>query len=346
MKVSIIIPVYKVEKYLRQCIDSVLNQTYRDVEVILVDDGSPDLCPQICDEYASKDQRVIAIHQMNGGPSKAREAGILRASGDYLMMVDGDDWLDRETIEACIGEIRGQNLDCVIFSYVREYPGRSIASHILDQSASFRNLEVREKIYRRLFGLIGEELRHPERLESLGSCCMKLYRRDVALKGRFFSTEEVGSSEDTLFNLFALRDCVHIVYMDRTFYHYRKFGNSITSTYRSRLQEQWNRLFDIMEAQIEEQKLDNSFTEAMNARIGLSVFGIGMNEVCSSSQNRGQMKSIAKYLRSSRYHKAACVVPVKKMPFAWKTLILCARYRLSLLVWVELKLIRMLKRGH
>ena len=93
---SVIIPVYNVEPYLRRCVDSVLNQTYRNLEVILVDDGSPDGCGAICDEYAAKDSRVRVIHKANGGLSDARNAGMAQMTGEYLTFVDSDDWLDAE----------------------------------------------------------------------------------------------------------------------------------------------------------------------------------------------------------------------------------------------------------
>jgi len=103
--ISIIIPIYKVEKYLCKCIDSILNQTYKNLEIILVDDGSPDGCPKICDEYSKSDSRVRTIHKNNGGLSDARNAGIDIAQGDYLAFVDSDDWVDldmyRRLIEAC-----------------------------------------------------------------------------------------------------------------------------------------------------------------------------------------------------------------------------------------------------
>ena len=90
--ISVIVPVYKVEKYLRRCVDSILSQTYTDFELLLIDDGSPDGCPQICDEYAKLDSRVRVIHKPNGGLISGRNAGILAARGDYVCIVDGDDW--------------------------------------------------------------------------------------------------------------------------------------------------------------------------------------------------------------------------------------------------------------
>ena len=96
--ISVIIPIYKVEKYLNKCIDSVLNQVYENLEIILVDDGSPDNCPQICDSYAKQDPRIVVIHKKNGGLSDARNAGIEIAHGEYVLFVDSDDWIHEKCI--------------------------------------------------------------------------------------------------------------------------------------------------------------------------------------------------------------------------------------------------------
>lgn len=97
--VSIIVPVYNVEKYIYECVDSLVGQTYRNIEIILVDDGSPDSCPQICDEYSRADERIKVIHKANGGLSDARNAGIDIACGEYLMFVDSDDYIVSDTVE-------------------------------------------------------------------------------------------------------------------------------------------------------------------------------------------------------------------------------------------------------
>lgn len=115
--VSIVIPVYNVEKYLRQCVDSVLAQTYRDWELILVDDGSPDSCPQICDEYASKDTRIKVIHQKNQGVSCARNIGIAAAIGEYLCFIDSDDEVHCDYLNVLIKTLEsiGADFSCVGF---------------------------------------------------------------------------------------------------------------------------------------------------------------------------------------------------------------------------------------
>ena len=113
--VSVIIPVYNVEQYLKRCIDSVIDQTYRNLEIILVDDGSNDGSGEICDNYAQNDSRIKVIHKSNGGLSDARNAGIDRSTGIYIMFVDSDDWINRECVELLIrSEERRVGKECAI----------------------------------------------------------------------------------------------------------------------------------------------------------------------------------------------------------------------------------------
>ena len=112
-KISVIVPVYKVEKYLRKCVDSIINQTYQNLEIILVDDGSPDNCPAICDEYAAKDSRVRVIHKENGGLGDARNAGLDACTGEYIGFVDSDDWIDANMYSDMATMMEEKNLDVV-----------------------------------------------------------------------------------------------------------------------------------------------------------------------------------------------------------------------------------------
>jgi len=113
-KISVIVPVYKVEEYLRKCVDSIINQSHSNLEIILVDDGSPDNCPAICDDYAKIDSRVKVIHKTNGGLSDARNAGLDIAAGEYIFFVDSDDWIENNTISECRRVLIEQKADAVI----------------------------------------------------------------------------------------------------------------------------------------------------------------------------------------------------------------------------------------
>lgn len=118
VKVSVVIPVYKVEKYLRECVDSVLAQSCTELEVILVDDGSPDRCGQICDEYAAADKRVSVIHKQNGGLSDARNAGLKRASGKYVLFVDSDDMIANNAVEKLLAAAEKNDAQIVYLSLI------------------------------------------------------------------------------------------------------------------------------------------------------------------------------------------------------------------------------------
>lgn len=122
--ISIIVPIYKVEKYLDKCVDSIIKQTYKNLEIILVDDGSPDRCPDICDSYAKKDSRIKIIHKKNGGADSARKAGIIASTGKYIGYVDGDDWIDPKMYETLYTLVQRNNACIVESGVIDSYPGK------------------------------------------------------------------------------------------------------------------------------------------------------------------------------------------------------------------------------
>lgn len=344
--VSIIVPIYNVEKYLEQCIDSIINQTYSNLDIILVNDGSQDASGSICDKFAEQDRRINVIHKLNGGSSSSREAGIAAIAGDYAMFVDGDDWIDEDTIETCIKSIAANpDLQCVLFSYVKEYPGNSIPVHVMDSSEYFVGKEAESKIYRRLFGLSSEEMDHPERMHNIESCCMKLYKASFIKAGKFFDTKTVGSSEDALFNMYALYGINKAYYIDKNFYHYRKLPQSLTNVYRPRLITQWRVLFETMEGIIKEKGLEREYRDALDNRIALSILGIGINELGNSDAGiADHIKNIRGYIASPQYIKAVKKIKIKKMPIVWKIFMLSCRWKLSICVYTILVAITYLRK--
>ena len=117
--VSIIVPIYKVEPYLQRCLDSIVNQTHTNLDIILVDDGSPDNCAKICDEYAAKDKRITVIHKQNGGLSDARNAGLDISKGEYVSFVDSDDWIANTYIEQLLKAVKDNNAEVAICNYLK-----------------------------------------------------------------------------------------------------------------------------------------------------------------------------------------------------------------------------------
>lgn len=202
--VSIIVPVYKAEKYIHQCIDSLLAQTYRNIEVILVDDGSPDHCGKICDEYAAKDGRVKVIHQLNGGVSVARQTGIDHATGEYSIHADPDDWVELNMIEELVAKAVADNADMVICDFYRESKSEKTCDcqnpgDDLSASAVLRKI-------------LSQQLH--------GSCCNKLVKRS-RIEGIGFTPEDLCILEDELYNIRILARKIKVSYLPKAFYHYR-----------------------------------------------------------------------------------------------------------------------------
>ena len=156
---SVIVPIYKVEKYLPNCINSVLSQTFADFELILVDDGSPDSCPLICDEYAKKDSRIKVVHKENGGLASARIAGIKVAQGEYVYNLDSDDLIENDTLEVAHKIIKETNCEMVSFAY--NWMQNGVSKRITDDGLKeglYRKDDIIKHIYPRL--LMDENMNH------------------------------------------------------------------------------------------------------------------------------------------------------------------------------------------
>lgn len=345
-KISVVVPVYNVEKYIQECVNSLLGQSYNNLEIILVDDGSTDNSGKICDDFAQKDDRIKVIHKKNGGLSSAREAGIDRATGDYIMLVDGDDWIDKRTVQSCVHAVKENVLiDCVLFSYVKEFDNNSVPMHVLDNTTYFSPKEAADKVYRRLFGLSDDELTHPERMDNIVSCCMKLYKSEIARKGKYFDNRVVGSSEDTLFNMYALHNCGSMVYLDECYYHYRKINTSLTNVYRENLEKKWAILFKEMEKVLIEKKLGEEYQNALMNRVALSIIGIGMNEVGNKKKSHWwRYKKVREYLKSPQYQEACEKLSIKNMPIIWKVFFVCCKIKVTVAVYCMLLAIMVLRK--
>ncbi len=201
-KVSIIVPVYMNEAYLGKCIDSILCQTYQNLQIILIDDGSTDSCPNICDGYAAKDKRIDVIHKSNGGVSSARNAGLSVATGDYVTFIDSDDYISEDYIESmlCYAED-----SCVVVS------GYSCTDEFgsIYKTVVFQSSDVEDLITKSIFGYT----------------CMKLIDRNLISDIRFQDTLR----EDLIFNLNILSRNHDVKYkiIENTGYFYRQHSNSL-----------------------------------------------------------------------------------------------------------------------
>lgn len=230
-KISIIVPVYNTEKYLRKCIDSILNQTYSNMELILVDDGSKDLSPWICDQYAVKDSRVRVIHKENGGVSTARNAGLEIAGGEYIAFVDSDDYLELCMYEKMMDKAMEHECDVIMCDCIKEYAQhRETYSHHI-RSGFYSRDQLKEEYYPHL--LMMENVEYPATISN----CTLLWRSTLnTLDMRY--EPGIRYSEDLLFGARLMSRAESFYYMKgEAYYHYVMNPVSASHTYAP---DKWN----------------------------------------------------------------------------------------------------------
>lgn len=342
-KVSVIVPVYRAEDYLQQCIESILTQTYSNLEAVLVDDGSPDKCPIFCDMFAEADVRVQVIHKKNEGAALARKAGLEAATGEYVLFIDCDDWLEANTISDCLDIAHRDNADCVMFGYVREYPQKSIHNPLFPQGFSCDLAQSEKYVHRRIVGPVEKELCEPQRVDNLSSFCMRLMKTEIARKGIFVSERIVGTSEDTIFNLYALDGC-KISYINKCFYHYRKSNaQSITTQHKSDLAEKWDVMYGIMQEYIDGSgRADEYHTPFLN-RVACGMIGLGLNEVGSTESIWKKSQRLRAILDKPLYKEAFKQLDTSYCGAKWKLFFSLCKKRWTFLLAVLLQIINYLR---
>lgn len=340
--VSIILPIYNVENYLPQCLDSVINQTYKSLEIICVDDGSPDSSAEIVRKYAENDGRIKLISQKNQGLSGARNTGIDAAQGEYIMFLDSDDWIDLSTCEAAVKEIEKESAQLVLWSYMREFPGKSSPKDIFgslnEKTVVFEN-EKMTSLHRRIAGLTGEELCVPENADSAVTAWGKLFRTEIIKdNGCIFTDTKIIGTEDALFNLEAFCYVKKAVFINEYFNHYRKDNEtSLTRHYKASLYDQWQKLYKRMGTVIKEKKLP--FEDALYNRIALSIIGIGLNEIINDAPKKEIIKKLKSVITSPKYKQAYSQLELKYFPIHWKLFFMMCRLGSGTGVYILIKCI-------
>lgn len=180
--VSILVPAYNVEKYVSQCLESIVNQTYRNLQIVVVDDGSTDATGKICDKYAEEDSRVEVFHVSNGGVANARNILLSKIKGEYFLFIDSDDWIEQDTIEVLLNEMLNRNVDLIGYDCVN-----SDASSKIDSSHTIEMVYDKD-------GFIHEYLKHNK---INGALWNKLFKTSLVRKNRF--REDISYGEDALF---------------------------------------------------------------------------------------------------------------------------------------------------
>lgn len=223
-KVSIIVPVYNVEKYISKCIESIINQSYTDFEILIVDDGSPDRSIEKIEVY--DDPRIKILRKENGGLSDARNYGLERSKGEYIIFVDSDDWIETDLLNDSVIYLDNKSeIDLIILGYIKDYEDKNeklVKTDIIipkrkNFSVKEKNLEINSHI-----------------IDLMGYSVNKIYRRSLLQKGNYKFKKNITLVEDALFNFDVFKSVNNILFIDKAYYHYRiKPIKTLMSTFRS-----------------------------------------------------------------------------------------------------------------
>lgn len=334
-KVSIIVPIYNVENYLRRCLDSLLSQSLREIEIIAVNDGSTDNSLEILEEYAQKDKRIFLIDKENGGVSSARNEGLLATKGQYIGFVDPDDWVDQEMYEQMYDTATQEMADIVMCTYMREFGTHSKKKKFnMPGKVCYQNDKVQYEVMRRLVGPMKEEIANPELLDAWGTVWSKLYKAEIIKSNniRFVDLKEIGTNEDSLFNIHTFYYTNTFVFLNTPFYHYwRANETSVTSGYKPHLKDQWFKLYTIIESFLREKNMHDEFYVALNNRICLNTLGLGLNTISKSNKASVIMKikNLSSILRDNRIKRSFQQFEMKYFSIVWRAFYFCAKSRFA-----------------
>ena len=348
-QVSIIVPAYNVENYIERCLNSLVNQTFKDIEIITINDGSTDKSLELINKYVKEDIRVSVIDLGDEGVSYCRNLGIEKANGKYIMFVDSDDWIDFNMVEVMYKKAEENNIDLVMCSYIREFKDHSKEKIFnLPEEIIYKEDKVKNELLRKLVGPVKEELSNPEMLDALGTVWGKLYRADIFKENKinFVDLKEIGSAEDTLFNIFTFNYLSKVMFLNKPMYHYwRDNPKSVTSQYNPKLKEQRKVFFKYISDFIKENNFEQVFEEALNNRICTSVLGLGLIE-CSKNNKISRInkiKNIKKIINEEYIRNAYKNLELKYFSIHWRIFYFFIKNKMSFCSYLMLSTIEFLR---
>lgn len=334
--ISVIVPVYNVEDLLPRCVDSILNQTKENIEILLVDDGATDSSGVICDDYAKKEERIRVIHKPNGGLTSAWKAGAAAAKGAYLGFVDSDDWIDEDMYERMWESAAKYHSDIVVCGLVFDYEDTSMEKRqeISGFEKEYYNRQALEKLYPALIndGHFFGRMLQPARVT-------KLYRRELVEKNMPLCKEEVTVGEDMQLTLPALLDAKSMsVVKDFYPYHYWFNQKSMTGKYDPNYLDK----IKVMEKRLKEisrEKGSYDFPpQITNDFLGLAVIGLKNGVIRNTEGSKSALKIIKRYCNDEAVREALHSHTMDKLPVTIKVFLLLMKYRCYHICYVICKL--------
>lgn len=335
-KISVIVPVYKAEKYLKRCVDSIRQQAYTNLEIILVDDGSPDQCPALCDEFALLDERIKVIHKQNEGVAAARNTGLDMAEGEYLTFVDSDDYIEPVMYSEMMEQAEKFSCDLVMCDCLKEFSDCSeVYTHEI-RPGYYGKKELQTEYYSHL--LMKENVEYPPTISN----CLLLFKRKLLNRStdgkelRYVSG--IRFSEDLLFGAQLMRQADSFFYMKgRAFYHYYMNPCSATHTYAP---DKWDN-YCRLHREIRNCFLgDTAFDFKRQVDLCLLFFlynAIGDIRGTETIPQREKKKKILDILNDRKVKSVFRRIHVLKLPISWKlkVITLCYKYRIGIQLLIK-----------
>lgn len=336
LKYSLVVSIYGVEKYLTKCIDSIINQSYKNLEIILVDDGSIDGSGAICDSYALKDYRVKVIHKKNEGLGKARNTGLAYASGDYILFIDGDDFLDLSLIEICNNYLKKEKYDIISYDFKKYYNDDNLEKEQPNRGIKvYRQKSILSEILpKMIYDISGDSCIN-------GSAWSKAYSLKFLRTNRFkFVSEREYISEDLYTNLYLFSYVNTLAIIPNKLYYYRQNNNnSLTRTYKKdRLDKNNYQYYEAIKLANQlgySYKIKNNLAFQYLANI-FGLFDTILN--CKTLDKKEKKKEILNIISNSDFNYIVNQLQLTYEPIYKKVIIFCFKHKLKYVSYVLLKI--------
>lgn len=332
-KISVIIPVYGVEAYLVRCIESVRSQTHKNLEIILIDDGSTDNCPNMCDEYARKDGRITVIHKENEGLGLTRNAGIAIATGEFVAFIDSDDWISEEHIEKLYNYAVLSSADVVIGSHT------SVSS---SGEENKRDVGLKERIYEQaeiiseiVLPLIGAMPDDPQDVLLSSSSCMNLYKMDLMSEYNIkFISERYAVAEDLYFNIDYFCKAKRIAVLNECGYFYFDNSESISRKYNPKRFERTLNFYSTVKERIEKYDLVDAAFQRMQRSFLMKVRVAIRHIVLSDMKLSRKLSEINEILKNKTVKIVLNSYPIESYGLMMKILSQCMKTENTVAVYM------------
>lgn len=328
MRFSVIVPIYKVELYLEKCIQSILNQTFKDFELILVDDGSPDSCPKICDDYAKIDSRIKVIHKTNEGLVAARNSGIQVAKGEYICYVDGDDWISEKLLQTVYDKaINKYNPDMVVFNAVRQFKDKQVEI----PKGPEEGIYCKEKLEKDIYPYMMYDNRQPFCTGLIFPVAWnKIFKREILIN-HYCREERIKMGEDNAFVFECLYYSKNVFFCEDVLYYYNQLNtNSMTNNYDPTRFENNKLLTDYIDSKIggENEIIDSQINAFKAYWIIMAVF----HEIKTNQPLFKATKHIRTNIKTNESLKKIKLIGLPKSAQAFLILLKCKMFFLALVL--------------